>query len=288
MGFTTFVPSSLGWQPDLPDPRDYFPEEQAISERLPKLSCPGITSIPASMDLRRDEDGDYFTQCRDQGTLNASSAFAVLSIVEYMQRRVLGQTFCGSHRFLYETSRRDLHNGGSSSASIRTVLKALKRYGVPPEEMLPYSDQPRDSAMKDIRLLGYARDYQDLLYFRLDNVHQSTEQTLNLVRKFLASGLPIALGFTVPRSLSFEGEIPFRPAFDSYYGGQSVVAVGYDDQRFPGNQGALLIRSSWGTRWGDNGYGWLPYAFVVHGLASCFWSIVPHKQGHLSQRNKSP
>jgi hypothetical protein len=42
-----------------------------------------------------------------------------------------------------------------------------------------------------------------------------------------------------------------------------VVAVGYDDRRLPGNQGAILIRSSWGTQWGQSGYGWLPYSFVT-------------------------
>jgi hypothetical protein len=58
-------------------------------------------------------------------------------------------------------------------------------------------------------------------------------------------------------------EVPYRPRFDSFRGGQVVVAVGYDDRRLPGNQGAILIRSSWGTQWGQSGYGWLPYSFVT-------------------------
>ena len=34
--------------------------------------------------------------------------------------------------------------------------------------------------------------------------------------------------------------------------------------------GALLIRNSWGTA----GYGWLPYEYVLKGLAIDFWSIL--------------
>jgi hypothetical protein len=33
------------------------------------------------------------------------------------------------------------------------------------------------------------------------------------------------------------------------------------------------VRNSWGTGWGDGGYGWLPYKYVEDGLAVDFWSL---------------
>ena len=82
------------------------------------------------------------------------------------------------------------------------------------------------------------------------------------------------------------GEFPFPCPKDRVLGGHAVVAVGYDDDVEITNnicegkpegkptKGALLIRNSWGTRWGENGYGWLPYSYVEAGLAVDFWSLI--------------
>ena len=86
-------------------------------------------------------------------------------------------------------------------------------------------------------------------------------------------------GFTVYSSMpgigDDTGDIPFPKEGDRVEGGHAVVAVGYDDNRKIGsNKGALLIRNSWGKEWGDRGYGWLPYEYVLRGQAVDFWSLV--------------
>ncbi|MGD9963018.1 MAG: C1 family peptidase, partial [Thermoplasmata archaeon] len=104
------------------------------------------------------------------------------------------------------------------------------------------------------------------------------------VRKSLAAGVPSMFGFTVYSSISqaqATGRIPFPTMSDRVMGGHAVVAVGYDDKLEVRNEdgdspteGALLVRNSWGKGWGDAGYGWLPYEYVLRDLSDDFWSML--------------
>ena len=98
-------------------------------------------------------------------------------------------------------------------------------------------------------------------------------------------GLPSMFGFTVYKSIeqaSSSGKIPFPVKADKVAGGHAIDAVGYDDSIKIKNlapdgvdtTGALLIRNSWGTGWGNGGYGWLPYEYVLQGLADDWWCLI--------------
>ncbi|MEM4233018.1 MAG: C1 family peptidase, partial [Thermoplasmata archaeon] len=78
-----------------------------------------------------------------------------------------------------------------------------------------------------------------------------------------------------------DGKIPFPTKNERVLGGHAVLAVGYDDRMEIKNPygdasttGALMVRNSWGMSWGDEGYGWLPYDYVLKELAMDFWSIL--------------
>ena len=145
--------------------------------------------------------------------------------------------------------------------------------GIPPGRLWPYKISSFHKP-PDAWLYSYVEPYRSIRYVRLDARNRQGSETLEVVKSFLAAGFPCDFGFSVPSSLSAAGEIPYRPSYDVVRGGQAMVANGYDDEQIMGGtRGALLVRSSWGSEWGEQGHGWLPYAYVTERLAISFWTL---------------
>lgn len=263
-----FEISGTGWRPDVPDSRDYTPKIPQIKLLLAPLSVDENPSRVSRVDLR-----EYFPEADHQQRINCSCAHACISLVEYFQRLRYGHTTRLSRLFLYKTTRRLLGVTGNVSTDLRSTLHAIKSFGLPPERHWPYDDSTIDHE-PDAFLYSFKEPYKSLSYVRLDAVDKRGKNTLKTVKAFLAAGIPVVFGFSVPSSISKSGDIPYRPRFDGVHGGQSVVAVGYDDDRSRESKGSLLIRNSWGRSWGEDGYGWLPYAYVTKLLAADCWTIL--------------
>jgi len=265
----------MGRQRDIPDFRDHTAETDSIHAILSK-SAPlkaAAKKLPASVDLR-----PWCSPVEDQGSLGSCTANAGVGMLEYYERRTTGKHIDGSRLFLYKVTRELQGIKGDDGAQLRDVMKAMVLFGIPPEKYWPYhvtkfNDEPSNFCY------AFAQNYQALKYYRLDPAGTPPAAALAAIKKNLASSLPAIFGFSVYSSIpplsDGKGEIPFPEKCDSLEGGHAVLAVGYDDSKTIGKtKGALLIRNSWGKEWGDQGYGWLPYAFVEKGLADDFWSMV--------------
>lgn len=265
----------LGWRPDLPDWRDYTAGSAPVAALLAR-SQPlrrARQTLPACVDLRK-----WCSPIEDQGNLGSCTAQAGVGLMEYYQRRAYGHHLDGSRRFLYYATRRLMGETGDSGAYLRSTMKAMALHGIPPEEQWPYLEAAYDSE-PPASVYALALAYRATTYYRLDPAGLSADGVLREVKTSLAANLPAMFGFSVYSSIPGEGEgtgnIPVPQASDHLEGGHAVVAVGYDDSHKVGAaRGALLIRNSWSTGWGEGGYGWLPYLYVTRGLAVDWWTLV--------------
>lgn len=280
--------AGMGWLPDYPDIRDYtFQSKELMSKKdIHALVSPtGLgkadrVTLPESVDLRR-----WCSPVEHQGEIGACTAHAGVGMTEYYEKRAFGKHIDASRLFLYKATRNLAELHGDSGAFIRSTMGALVLFGVPPEKYWPYTDRAPDFDMEPSAFCySFAENYKSIRYFRHDPAQLSEEAVLGSVKKSLAAGVPAMFGFTVYSSMEHArgtGKIPFPTGNERILGGHAVVAVGYDDGmevRNPDSDvptvGALLVRNSWGESWGDGGYGWLPYEYVLRAVAIDFWSIL--------------
>ncbi|UCC48829.1 MAG: cysteine protease [Gemmatimonadota bacterium] len=286
------VEVGTGWLPPLPDLRDYTEDEADIPAMRKALGMPAggkAMAAPTKVDLR-----EWCSPIEDQGSLGSCTAHAGVGVVEYFETRAFKRHIDASRLFVYKTTRNLMGVVGDTGAWLRNTMGALALCGTPPERYWPYTTRREPGPAGDPTfddeppsfVYSVADNYEALRYFCHDPLSKgvSPDKVLASVKRYLAHGIPSMFGFfgfpSFGRS-DVSGGIPYPCPGERAIWGHAVVAVGYDDGMTVTNtqcnkktKGALLIRNSWGTGWGDKGYGWLPYQYLLDGLARDFWSLL--------------
>ncbi len=276
-----------GWLPPMPDLRDYTVDTPEIAEMAKKLklkqSAKSLKSaVPGTVNLR-----EWCSKVENQGKIGSCTAHAAMGVIEYLQRRAFDDHIDGSRLFVYKTTRNLMKATGDTGAWLRNTMGALVLCGVPHESYWEYTDVDPDYDKEPTGFVyAVADNFEALKYFCHDPLGSNIDhkEVLDSIKRFLAAGIPSMFGFYGFPSFDDtdeKGSVPFPCVNEKAEWGHAIVAVGFDDKREIKNprcnkktKGALLIRNSWGEEWGDDGYGWLPYEYVLQGLAVDFWSIL--------------
>jgi len=148
-------------------------------------------------------------------------------------------------------------------------MRALKGYGMCEEKFCPdeysnESDYVNFPITKEI--LENAYQYRDPAYQRLLSLND-IKKVLNLNKSLVVLSFDIFQGiYDAPK-----GYVPFPRANEKKLGGHGVTVVGWSDK----NQ-VLSFANSWGEKWGNKGYGYLPYSYLEKYTIEC-WAIMSRK-----------
>lgn len=241
----------FGWTPDTPDQRDrvYMVERLLVA--------------PPSVDLR-----PLCPRVYDQGALGSCTANAIAAAIHFdrMKQNLL-PSFIPSRLFIYYNEREMEGNVGTDSgAMLRDGIKSVAKFGDCPETLWNY--RIRDFAVKPSKVCyTSAEKYKAVQY-------ASILQNVAAMKQCLAQGYPFVFGFSVYESfespnVASTGIVSLPTISEQLLGGHAVTCVGYDDHK-----NWFICRNSWGTRWGDHGYFYMPYEYLTDiNLADDFWTI---------------
>ena len=263
----------LGWMPDLPDFRDRTLTHNKVHSALSYAKSSLVAKAPPVLPPKVD-NREHCSPIEDQLSLGSCTAQAVVGMMEYLMKRSGIAHVNASRLFLYKVTRKLLGWEGDTGAYIRSTIQAAATFGMPPEKHWPYIISRYEDEPEAFHY-SYAANFKSLNYARLDEVGSTAEETLKRIKQTLYSGFSIAFGFSVFSSMSMAADIPYPTPQDSLEGGHAVLAVGFDDEHEVDGVvvPSLIIRNSWGTAWGEGGYGYLPYRYVTDELADDFWAI---------------
>lgn len=258
----------FGWKPNLPSQSDLKYAAHREMQAAPFV-------LPPLVDLR-----PQMSPIEDQGQLGSCVAHATVGTLEYLELQELkdgkggkevfpGKQFVPISRlFVYYNARAIDHNQyHDEGTTLRNAMSAIQKWGICQESYWPYYPQ-------NVNVTPTFTAYREGSRHIILN-HYSLDNTQIVQLKYcLAMGYPFIFGMTIYESFMSEqskltGIIPIPSASEQMLGGHALCCVGYDDAKK-----SFLIRNSWGTGWGLDGYCYMPFNMLTSlNYSSDFWTL---------------
>lgn len=206
--------------------------------------------LDASVDLRA-----FDSPVEDQGALGSCATHAITSAYENQLKSKYPNRYKELSRLFLYYHARLLENTISEDAGVvylRSALIAGNKFGISSEQFWQYDITQYDKQPSPI---SYADSCQTKIvnYKATPNITDMTDA--------LTNGKPVVIGFRIYSSFMDVNAqnpiIPIPSVTETSLGGHAVCIVGYsaEDKHF-------IIKNSFGTDWGVDGYGYMPVEYV--------------------------
>ena len=158
-------------------------------------------------------------------------------------------------------------------AWVVTAMRVGKGWGWPPEEAWPYSAAQHWPPAEPPGIDQLAKPQRVFAYSRV--------RSLEDCRMALSKRQTIAAAFEIDASWqASDGHID-DPRSHQPDGSHTICLVGYRDA-----DEHLIFANSWGTGWGDEGYGYLPYRYWSDRLLEAWFQDGPRPEALPGQRSQ--
>ncbi len=263
---STIVKNALGQHFKL---GGYRPEKQNSKDK--KYSASHDRQLPPRVDLR-----SYMTPVENQGSSNSCTANAMAGAYEYLTNRSLGQSADVSRLFIYYNARElDGDCSQDQGTYLKSCVKVLRKHGACSENTWSFNlDQILEQPSKQA--------YEEAANFRVEDAAR-VEIDRHTMQSCLSEGYPFAFGLQLFSSFQQAGSTGLVPMPDpdneKHDGGHAMLCVGYSDV-----DQVFIVRNSWGTDWGEQGYCYIPYDYMTKpDLIHDCWTIRQVSDRDLSQ-----
>ncbi len=240
------------------------PQKVRVSER-------SFRGMPASFSLEKycptpGDQGDY-------GTCTAwANGYGVATIL-YAQThnltdKALINKYAFSPTFLYEQIKDSKDYKCQFGSSIISALIMLMDKGDATLRTTPYSCGSTITETAKNEAVNYKIGDASFLFaakgYSKDDAYLKTkDEAIELTKKALTEGSPIAVSFTLPQSFLNIKSAVWNPdaretSVDTAWkhNKHAMCVIGYDDNKAGG---AFQVLNSWGATWGDKGTIWIKY-----------------------------
>ena len=151
-----------------------------------------------------------------------------------------------------------------AGTSLKSAMDLVRKYGAVTMNLLPFHITTKMYTAGENAFYAQASQFKAAAYFNL-------QRNLNQWKAWLAAHGPILVGLSVDQTwdnaTSTGGNIDvFVP--NTVRGGHAVAVVGYT------STGRFIVRNSWGTGWGDRGFGYVSPAYIAAGFFNESYGIT--------------